>query len=770
MPAQRPADLTLKIEPSKIPKRSDSIKGARSLAKSPSTKKSFWGWSSSSRQDTVDSPTTQFSDGTPVSGEPMPINQAPPSSGYLGEDNYFDPDDGYSSRSASPMPQAAYKNASSPAELLKELEEVSSELAASIRREMELEDEIDRVRTEMPSGPAELSRRTSDYYSDSGASSVRFPTVDAEMKLEGLEKMRRKAEQEKAQFRVEMAQKMQDDLNERRAFEMHVQSLEQQLQSRSFNTGGSNDKERSLEKQVEDLKRRLHEEKQFKENFEDLLAGMRQEIEAHRNERDNLRDEVVPQLRSRLDGLESESTETQGIVYENTRMQQEVQSLRNENQTLVNARKLQLDMQQHNPRFKSIAEADEDVVPTSPRQGLSRSNSLARSKSTRQRSSSIYASSPKEQMPSEAFPERLKDIEEQRDALHRTLKALILRQDQIVRQHAKDVRVLQTERDQALSGTPRRAAFHIEVQSLRGEINHLRLRADDALEQKWQCEKGLSGLKMDLDRAQQETGSLREMLQERGSGRPGSAHSTSSSSLEAGIEALDKAYTELRRAHADFVGSDKDGEARMQELMEQVRVQQSSNKELRERLTEAVGRGEVEQVASTHKINDLQGALRAAEERVMAAQTVSEDAVASQEDHVREIKEAVGEHTKRRIKAPPRGMAASGRNQRNITLQTGGVTSPSLFGVRSPRLHRTSSGKGVSVLEASRTVSLETRVRELEEAAGQADAEMQGVVERMNKAQIEVAELQMQRDEATRQTRLLQRQILEERERMEGRS
>lgn len=625
------------------------------------------------------------------------------------------------------MPYGAQDVTTNVTELLRELQEVSAELAGSIRREMELEDEVDRFKTDVPNGSSDLSRRTSDYYSDSGASSAKLPPADADLRLEGLERMRRKAEQEKAQLRVDMAQKVQEDLNQRRALEMHIQSLEEQLQHASSS--------KDLEAQLENAKRQLADEKELKANFEDLLAGMRQEIKSMQNERDNLRDDVVPKL----------TQDSQTLSYENSRLQQEIQNLKNENSTLQNARKLQ---------FRTIAEEGPEPV-TSPTT-LSRSNSLARSKSTRARSGSLISAG-KEQIPSDVSSERLKDIEEQRDALHRTLKALLLRQDQLTRSYQKKMRALETERDKALSGMPRRAAFHVEVQSLRTEINSLRQRADEALAQKFSCEKGLSGLKMDLDRAQQETSSLRELLEEHEITVPSDISSSASSISD---DSLDKAYADLKRTHADSIaaGQEVPAEARMQALSAQVSAQQASNHELHARLAEAIARGEQEQAANARKIDDLQSALRAAEERVMTAQSVSEEAVGIQEDYAHDVKNALSDQSKR-------GMAPLNKHAMLDGTTTG---LQRLFGGRMPRLDKTSSGKGMSVSEVSRTAALEKRVKELEEAAGRAEMEMQEVVERMNNAQIEVADLQTQRDEAMRLTKALQRDIHEERKRAEG--
>lgn len=112
-----------------------------------------------------------------------------------------------------------------------ELREVSSELAGSIRRELELEEMVDRLQAEGP----ELSRRTSDYYSDSGTSSFRYPQSEVTgIKTEDLAKMKRTAEQEKAQFKLNMSQKLQEERDQRKVLELHVQQLGDQMQQVGF--------------------------------------------------------------------------------------------------------------------------------------------------------------------------------------------------------------------------------------------------------------------------------------------------------------------------------------------------------------------------------------------------------------------------------------------------------------------------------------------------------------------------------------------------------
>ena len=114
-----------------------------------------------------------------------------------------------------------------------ELREVSTELAGSIRREMELEDLVDRLQLEASQGP-ELGRRTSDYFSDSGSGSYRYAMSDADGKLEDLAKQKRLSEQEKAQFKLSLTQKLQDERSQRKLLEEHIRQLGDQVQSVSI--------------------------------------------------------------------------------------------------------------------------------------------------------------------------------------------------------------------------------------------------------------------------------------------------------------------------------------------------------------------------------------------------------------------------------------------------------------------------------------------------------------------------------------------------------
>src|SRR5690606_25942815 len=80
--------------------------------------------------------------------------------------------------------------------------------------------------------------------------------------------------------------------------------------------------------------------------FEDLVTAIKDELTGYRNERDNLRDEIVPQLRARVEGLEAELAESQKNPYDATKMQQEIDDLRGKYTALVESNR---QLQQEKP-------------------------------------------------------------------------------------------------------------------------------------------------------------------------------------------------------------------------------------------------------------------------------------------------------------------------------------------------------------------------------------------------------------------------------------
>jgi len=219
----RPPPLHIDID-----QRSMSMSSDPRQPKTPGNKiSSFFGWKGNTGH-TVTSPggessSTEISDSggrSPMPSPMPPLHNVP-----------IKPPSPYNTKTPGRLPArtpslaSAHDSifASKMADLENELREISSELAGSIRREMELEDLIERLQQEGP----DANRRTSDYFSDSGTSSVRYAP---EIRAEDIEKIKRAAEQERAQLKVDLSRKLQEERMQRTASESHVQILENQVQ------------------------------------------------------------------------------------------------------------------------------------------------------------------------------------------------------------------------------------------------------------------------------------------------------------------------------------------------------------------------------------------------------------------------------------------------------------------------------------------------------------------------------------------------------------
>lgn len=124
-----------------------------------------------------------------------------------------------------PLPPITPATSVQVGEMEEELKTITTELATSIRREMELEDLVERLQSEAayPQGP---SKRTSDYFSDSGTSSVKYGG-ETDARTDELDRLHRKTEREKAQIRLELTDKVQDERSRRKALEVQIRTLEQ---------------------------------------------------------------------------------------------------------------------------------------------------------------------------------------------------------------------------------------------------------------------------------------------------------------------------------------------------------------------------------------------------------------------------------------------------------------------------------------------------------------------------------------------------------------
>lgn len=715
---------------------------------------------------------------------------------------------GYCESYLSTPPPSNYDSYTHLEEMEEELKAISSELAASIRREMDLEDLVDRLQ-EQSTNAQPPSKRTSDYFSDSGYSSAKVSETDQNSRDE-IEKVQRRSEQEKASIRLELTNKLQDERTKRKELDQQIKNLAERashVDLAAMNNVDANERVRDLENTLEDYRRKLSAERSSKDNFEDLLSALKGELHDACNERDNLRDEIVPQLRARVEGLEAEAAEYANLTYESSKMQQELQNLKEENSTL--RRGSIIDPPSRASRVLSGGLSRSNSIATGMRSqrapmGLSRSNSVK------------TGHGPAESR--EALAERLKDVEAQRDALHGALKNLLERQEFQNRENQKRIHLLETERDRLIAGPTKRGGFEREIMNLRTEVNVLRRRAEDALEQKWQVEKGLSGLKMDLDRAEGEIASLRELLNEkdilipetlaRSSGSSsGSAAPITSESLNDAYQKLQAAYSEsLERIKAleSGVASDekthnamqrlekalsvavteRDGAKKeidalngrfdslstnevksveaeraladellesaqqVEQLASQVQQQLTANTELRYRLSDAVARGDADRKANNDRITHLMERLRGLEDQLVAAQTASDDRVTRHEEDIAILRDA-NNAALRRMDGKNLGSLRSPAlraPQRTSALERGAPKFPG-----SPRLIHTSFD------EEAEMDTLRSKVLELEKALADTEKEMQEVITRMSTAQVEVLNLQEERDAAVRETRRLQK-------------
>jgi hypothetical protein len=161
------------------------------------------------------------------------------------------------------------------------------------------------------------------------------------------------------------------------------------------------------------------------------------------------------------------------------------------------------------------------------------------------------------------------------------------------------------------------------------------------------------------------------------------------------------------------------------------------------------------------------------EEVLLIAQQNSEEEMSKHEDEIRLLKESQNAQLTR--------MKNGGRTP--VSLSPRPPSAP--FDVRTPRLDQTTSGEGIPLVEVVQAELLEKRVKALEKLLRDADMEMEQVLARMNRTQLDVAQLQTDRyveplismishtnpshrDDALRQTSQLQTEIEAERDTLKG--
>lgn len=514
------------------------------------------------------------------------------------------------------------------------------------------------------------------------------------------------------------------------------------------------------------------------------MSALKIQLQTFQDERDNLRDEVVPQLRARVEGLEAQAAEHEKLTYEYTKIQQELQALRCHNITLINSQKLQmkkLDMLSENSelsiaRRERSASCDADIISS-----LSSRTVTLKPTETR-----------------DALAERVKDIELQRDSLHAALKSLLERQEHQNRESGKTIKLLETELEKALSVFPKLFVHEKEVKNLRSELKILRTRADEAISKKMLCEKSFVDVKIGLDHAEKRIFSLKKMISQENKNCQAPLYKLSS--VETTPKTFEGSYKDLKTTYSEsleqvkslkselnskqtlstlelneqslinfisehnfatceagnFKNSNKvlnstekalaydsvtqsnnlfDFAKNSEELAAKARQRISMNSKFRQRFATAIENREREQVAGAQKFSVLQTKLNSLKEQITHAKQITEERLTAHEEDISEIKENQILQLQR-IKGEIR-LPMSPKISRSIK-------SPNRINFRE------------AVADDVQVENLRHKIVELEETLLSADKEMEKLVSRMNSAQIEVMNLQNEREEAIRETKRLQ--------------
>ncbi|KAK6531344.1 hypothetical protein TWF281_008155 [Arthrobotrys megalospora] len=478
--------------------------------------------------------------------------------------------------------------------LEEELRALSADLASSIRREVELEDLVETLQASAESqgklSPG-VGKRTSDYFSDAGTGSGYDFDLPSKEQLD-YDRVVRKSEQVQAQIRLELTQKIQEERQRRKGVELQVRELEERVGN--VELGGlrppSPGRVRDLEIALDDARRKLSEERNLKANFEDLVKAIRDELHGYRNERDNLRDEIVPHLRARVEGLEAELAESQKNPYDATKMQQEIDDLRGKYTALVESN-------------RQVQEKPLPEIVNSPPQPATPVSATPISAAFKDKDSLV---------------ERIKEIELQRDALQNGLRNLRMRNELDNKKALNRIRTLEWERDRAMRPSYRRMRKNKETASFKNQVERLRHRAENAIDSKYVCERNLSSLRLDLDRLEQELEELRGLLKDQ--------------------DALARQVEELQESCKQLL-VECEGDAELEQFAAELRSRSVSNAMLRKRLVDAIERGDQDRLMANTKINALCELLKSMEEKIGDAQQDLEGVASEREQEAKNLKD-----------------------------------------------------------------------------------------------------------------------------------
>ncbi|KAI5287185.1 hypothetical protein KEM54_006182 [Ascosphaera aggregata] len=344
--------------------------------------------------------------------------------------------------------------------------------------------------------------------------------------------------------------------------------------------------------------------------------------------------------------------------------------------------------------------------------------------------------------------EHVKHVELQRDMLRQTVTSLLERQALQEQRHERKVRMLESEiermqtRYSSRSSMRRDSGFR-DVNLLQCKATELRRKAQAIEEERKQNEGVLRKLEESLESAREERDDLRRWLEQHGSSS--SEFMDDEDPLHGGSD-----------AHS-IVDADREARRANHSLIQQISEQLKMNEEVRKGLVEAVAQSKEQGKNLTGQISEINSNVRLVERAIKQAQQPGQEWAEYSYDEYKELLRQTNSERLRRRSA--RGVATRysrdrGRRNSTDTSRSDSGRPIALLSPASPSLNQFSHSLTPS--SDSEIAQLQARVCELEQALHDADIEMKIVVNKMNMAQIEVVELQADREHALRQLRKYQ--------------
>ncbi|BFZ60110.1 hypothetical protein YB2330_001132 [Saitoella coloradoensis] len=531
------------------------------------------------------------------------------------------------------------------------------------------------------------------------------------------------------------------------------------------------------------LEETVRELKELLDQREEKRNSLKQDLEHTVMERDHFRRSIIPMLEEELErvqveawdlkksndameiGLRQARVEAAEAVIAKDKMAKEFNAIRNATpETLAAELK---DLRDENFRLRH------DNI------------SLAASDERGERGDESFMTA------SEEAPEvqdRVKEVEEQRDALQQALRGLKERHQLEVQRSAEKIRALEMDREKFATLRAGPGAVHPskvwtvdrEMGRLREELVAAHRRADGAVKAKSEMEENLAKTASILEASRKQNELFQKQLDKHEQLR----HNLS---LD-----LDERYQQFMTAQADAekatesltmrcLAAERDAEASKHEAQtykskwqnladqEKTRIEEEHemavqlsnaikdvqkhlevNHTLRQRLAESITRADKEQEQAKARYGALRKDLALVECELAKVKAETAIEMIRHEGELQQVKEG---HKNNLLKV---------KSAMHITIpdvSASPLLTPLSPLLKSPRLSWSAASRGpLSAFPAgtSQVEVLEGRVKELEHALKEAETECLDVIERMQMAQIEIIELVGERDEARRKLRTLE--------------